>query len=496
MYLTEQQFDRELAKLVKNIRTKATIFPDNSPDDIRRRKEAGGKDIFAFAKTYFPHYIDKPFGKFHKELHEETEAANEIRGIAAPHKFGKSVLLAIIKPIWGALYEKYHFVPIVSESENSAVLRTEAIRYEFIYNRRIINDFGEQVKYVAGAESDFVTKTNCRFLARGYKQKIRGVLHGPYRPEYIIVDDFEDIHSRNPKIAREKLEYIREEAFTALAEGGILVWLANLTSKTTAFYLLKKLLDESDQYLGIKVLIYKALDENQNPLWPEGGYTRAKLEQIKATIGRIGFQRRYQNEPIQEGIKIKAQWFRYYDQTPDKFDRIVVCCDPSWSKNKRNKAIVALGYTAKENRYYIIDVWIRKASINAMIRKLYDLDLNLKSALLFMEDNFMQNVLWDFIPPIAKEYGFPLPLSPYTSTVNKDLRIEKLEPLYENGNIFHPARKTEDLEMLEEQLTCYPDHTDNDGPDVLSTAIEKIKIASTPFDYKSIAKRIFKKIPV
>ena len=78
---------------------------------------------------------------------------------------------------------------------------------EFLYNRQIISDFGEQIKLIS-AESDFTLLNGTRFLALGYKQPIRGKIHNSYRPGYILIDDFETHTTTNKKIAQEKLKYV------------------------------------------------------------------------------------------------------------------------------------------------------------------------------------------------------------------------------------------------------------------------------------------------
>lgn len=352
--ITEQQFERKLSELINNIRSKTTVFSDNTKEAIDGRKEKG-KDFYTFAETYFPHYCDKPFGEFQRACNEETNGSKEIVAIAGPRGFGKSVLLAVIKPIWGALYGKYHFLVFIGESRELSQERTLAIRAEFQYNSRLINDFGHQLSNSVGSEYDFVIKSNARFLALGYKQAIRGKMYGPHRPDWVVVDDLENINSRNPKIAKQKLEYVREEVYGALSQGGLIVWLGNLTHKQTAFFMLKELVEGIEDYIGIKFLCYPA-ERDGKALWGEGGYTLGKLAEIKRTIGNIGYQRHYLMIPVVEGNIFKTEWFQYYEKlqidTPQ--GSLVTCCDPSFSKQGDYKAIITLGLVG--GKYHIFDI--------------------------------------------------------------------------------------------------------------------------------------------
>lgn len=485
--MTSKEFDKKVLELIQQIKDKTAAFINDTKDLQLVRKKQAAEDLFFFAKTYFPHYIDKPFGKFHCELHEKTSKDKVITAVAGPRAHGKTVLLSIIKPLWLALHEKKKFLAFVSDNEDLAKERTVAIQLELIYNKRIIHDFGEQLKVATGAESDFVISEGARFLALGYKQPIRGKLHGHYRPDYIVIDDFESHTSRNPKIAKSKLEYVREEAFGALPDKtGNVVWLGNLTHKESALFLFKKacIEESSDQLI---FLLYKAIKDDGSLLWPEG-YSHQDLMTIKAAMGTLGFERHFQMNPITEGIKFKSAWFKY-NSVPGHFDSVVTAVDPSLGKGQGNdyKAIITVAL-AKE-RYYLLDVWIRKASINDMLRKMYAVDQQFDTTI-FMESIFWQSILWEFIPPLSSEFGYLLPVAGIESKIKKEVRIEKLQPLYEFGWINHYEPKDDDLIILEEQLTNFPDHPNDDGPDALEMCIRSLKFNAMKQEYRSAGKRL------
>lgn len=189
--------------------------------------------------------------------------------------------------------------------------------------------------------------------------------------------------------------------------------------------------------------------------------------------------------PIVEGIKFKADWFKYYDALPERFEHIVSYCDPSLSakSNADFKAIITLGLA--KGRYYLIDCWIRRTSISAMLNKLYDLDAEF-STRLFMESVLWQKVLWEFIPPLSEGRGYLLPVAGIETRLPKDQRIEAITPLFEWGWILFPKDRSQDLKILEEQLLGFPQHPNDDGPDALAGAIDCLKNHSLPMEYRAV----------
>jgi predicted phage terminase large subunit-like protein len=484
--VSARNYDQLIQDLLASIKLEAIPFADCDPISISRRSSKALNDYEYFAQTYFPHYITRPFGGFHREIIAATKRPKTITAIAGPRAHGKSIIIADTYPIWLMLRGDIHFFVAAGADELLAMERTGAIATELRHNERLLMDFGDSLS-ATYADSDFVTKNGCRFLARGYKQTIRGLTHGSYRPDYIVVDDLENHMAQNPKIANEKKDFVREECFGALPldnDKGIVIWLGNLTHADSALAYFKRDCDEEPDNPFIRFILRKAINDDGNPLWPEG-YTLDDLAAIEQAMGTIGFQRHFMMNPITEGIKFKADWFKYYDTLPERFEYIVTYTDPSLSAKAKAdfKATITLGLF--KGRYYVIDPWIRRTSIIAMLNKMYDLHDQWDSRM-FMESVFWQKVLWEFIPPMAESKGYLLPVSGIETRLPKDQRIEAITPLFEWGWILFPKDRSTDLKILEEQLLGFPQHPNDDGPDALAGAIDCLKNHSQPMEYRAI----------
>lgn len=484
--VSSRNYDQLIEELVGKIKLEAKPFVDCDPLSIAKRSAKAMADYEYFAQTYFPHHITRPFGEWHREIIAAVNTPKTITAIAAPRAHGKTVNLAIIKPIWHLLRGDVHFFVAVAENEELAKERTGSIAAEMANNERLLMDYGPSLSTVY-ADNDYIARNSCRILALGYRQPIRGKSYGHYRPDYIVIDDFESHQATNIRIAREKLNYVREEAFGALPmedDQGIIIWLGNLTHADSALNLFKKACEDEPDNHQIRFILRKAIQEDGTPLWPEA-FSLETLRTIEQAVGSIGFQRHYMMNPIVEGIKFLTEWFRYYDRLPERFEAIVSYCDPSLSAKATAdyKAVITLALA--EQRYYLLDAWIRRASINSMLLYLYELDRRYQTRI-FMESVLWQKVLWEFIPPLSESQGYLLPVAGIDNKLPKDQRIEAITPIFEWGWCLFPKNKYKDILILEEQLLGFPGHPNDDGPDALAGALDCLKNHSMPMEYRAI----------
>lgn len=480
--LTDRQYDRKFQELLHRIRKKTTLFSDDTIEKQALRKEQALNDFFFFKQTYFPHYCTKPSGEFHQDLHALSELSQMIVAVAGPRKHGKTVDLGVMKPLWKSLKGDIHFFIVIGDNELLAAERTLAIKFEFLYNERLKHDFGEQLNEFV-ADDEFIIRDGVKFKAMGWRQPLQGKIFGSYRPDYIFIDDFENDKSHNPRIAREKLSFVRGEAFGALPDtGGIVLWVGNRTQKHSALNYFKQIVEESD----VEELIYreyKAIKEDGTPLWPEA-FTIAQLEKLRETMGYAEFEKHMQQNPIIDGVIFKGTWFRYFNKTGYKPTGKLIClCDPSLGQKRSDFQAVAVLEQIKSVHYRLLHMWLRKESIDNMIRQLYWVDQNFETEI-WLETNLWQSLLLHFIPGIAQEMGYLLPVFSYSVMTNKQEDIMKLQPLYERGHVEHYSPKDEDLFEYEEQLCFFDPEMSrsntikDDGPDVVARAMKRFKIAA------------------
>ncbi len=95
--------------------------------------------------------------------------------------------------LWTIIRAIKHYPVIIMDSIDQAYPMLEAIKAELEFNPRLKNDFPE----VCGQGrvwrmGTIVTANNIKVTVAGSGKKLRGLRHGPYRPDLVILDDIEN----------------------------------------------------------------------------------------------------------------------------------------------------------------------------------------------------------------------------------------------------------------------------------------------------------------
>lgn len=490
--MTRKDFDQKIRDLVRLIQEKTIVFPDDTADKQVERIARAKRDFIYFAQTYFPHYVSAEFANFHLEELARIEAAldstlSQIIAEIWARGFGKTVLFGIILPIWAGLTRKSVFTVFSGKDQKLTRERTVSLKVELCWNGRLKWDFPDlAMKMEMGEETDFEVN-GLRYIALGYKQTIRGRIHGRHRPRLIIIDDLESHTDTNPEIAADKYRYVTEEAFGAFGpEGGLILWLGNLTNSSSALAAFVEKCNAEPDNSYVHYRIVRAEDEQGRSNWP-AAYPDHVLAAKRQVMGKAGYDRHYMMKPGIDGDVFKESWLNFYNpfawkvgvagapglgQNPlPNWEQlqaapIVSYCDPSLGAGESNdyKAIATVAFWG--GRYFILDCYLRKASILEMLAYQYELDRRFKTRQ-YMERNFWQSLIWQYLPQVAAEQGYMLGIQGIENRLKKEERILSLQPLFEWGHIYHCVQGR-DWNLMQEQLTGFPRAGYDDGPDALA----------------------------
>ena len=171
---------------------------DDSPEAVvdRRKKvfdPVSGYDYFV--SHYFPHYVrsasrselhDYLF-KTLPEILQDPKSVN--MATAAPRGEAKSTLVSQLFTLYCLVTQKKRYALIVMDSINQAYPMLESIKVELEFNQRLRIDFPE----VAGQgrvwqATTILTKANQKVEIAGSGKKLRGLRHGAYRPDLVVLD--------------------------------------------------------------------------------------------------------------------------------------------------------------------------------------------------------------------------------------------------------------------------------------------------------------------
>ena len=282
-------------------------------------RRAAGEDFLNFVAIYLGSYFYDTLKPFHEDIMRAV-SAEDIQNvlIVGFRGSGKSTIANTAFVIWAAVAQRYHFVVVITDTAEQSKQMFRNIRIEFEENELLIADYGDMRARKKGIENSWQTQklilaNKVQILGRSRLQKIRGLRHGRYRPDCIVIDDPEDGEWVRIKENRDKSErWIRQEVLPAMASGKTkVVVIGNFLHNDALLPRLEK--------MGIfqKVIKVPLLDDNNVNAWPER-FTPQIMKQKENEAGFIAWNREYLLKVVpDEGQIIAPEDIVYYDTIPE-----------------------------------------------------------------------------------------------------------------------------------------------------------------------------------
>jgi len=448
---------------------------------ISQEKKVLLDDFQTFVYTYFKHHTtdingnQTPLSKYHISLFNEL-FSDKVKILAEfPRGFAKSTVFGLFAPIYFMLRGDAHMIMLISSSKELSTQLLIHIQNEFEENDNLIKDFGPFISDGTWKKGNFyVEKYDCMFKCASKGQSVRGTKNKNHRIDFCIIDDIDDDEScRNKEIVKYQFDWLMQNVMGAVGlNKHKVLFLGNRFSHNM-------ILDHFSKIPKIKHIKINALDENGESIWKEMYSTDTLLDK-REEIGSIRFQREYMNTPITEGSVFKEEWLQFKPMVNyESYQYIITYLDPSWKKNADYKAIITLGFINKE--YHIIDIYLKKQTMNDVINYLYQLnDKFLQCAYsMYYEANFSQDLHQKEFDEISSEKGFRLPIiQDKDKKENKEARIESMSSVFENGMMYINTliSYSTDFAEFKNQLISFPDTKNDDGIDALQSAYVKLNL--------------------
>lgn len=477
-----------------------------APDAAARlaRVERANADLEYFARTYFPHYIKHANAALHdflyarlKEIVDNGKGDHE--AIAAPRGNAKSTLVTQIFVIWCVLTERKKYPVIVMDALDQALPMLEAIKAEIEFNPRLLMDYpaatGPGRVWQTGTA---MTKNDAKIQVFGSGKRMRGLRHGPNRPDLVIGDDLEnDENVRSPE-QRDKLQSwltktvlslgAADDSMDVIVIGTILHYdsvLARLINNplwsTRKFRAIIEwphrldlwqrweeiLLNAGEEEARLYYLARQAeMEAGAIVSWPSAQPLYSLMTK-RARDGRAAFDSEQQNDPVSGDDAPFAQLIEgnYWRDLPPNLITFGAC-DPSLGKagaSRDPSAILVGGLDRKSGTLYVLEASVRKRLPDRIIEDVIDLHNKWHCALWVVEAVQFQEFFRTELIKRSAARGTPVPARAVKPSADKLLRIETLQPHMANGLIkLHPSQTT-----LIDQLRHFPKADHDDGPDAL-----------------------------
>lgn len=531
--LSKKEFEAQLLELSASIRRtieaeQVGFDPSRAAIDARRDKVRNPVGGFRyFVQNYFPHYVrHHDESELHKFLFSRlpevvASTVSQQDAVAAPRGEAKSTIVTQLFTLWCIILELKKYPVIIMDSIDQAYPMLEAIKAELCWNPRLKMDFpdacGPGRVWQMGT---ILTATDIKVQVAGSGKKLRGLRHGPYRPDLAILDDIEnDELVRNPD-QRDKLDNWLKKTVLPLGGAGAkfdVIYIGTILHYDSV--LSRTLKNPLWRRKRFKALIEWPSDMTLWDRWEEvlrnhdedgEAMARAFYEQhreemeagsvvswsarplyalmlIRARDGHSTFDSEYQNDPVSGEDAPFATCITFWVNRLREWS-FFGALDPSLGKNGNSRdpsALLVGGFNRMTGVLDVVEAQIKKRLPDKIISDTIELQKEYRCLCWSVETVQFQEFLRTELVKRSAAQGVPVPAQPVIPHTDKLLRIESLQPHVLNGLIrLHPSQVT-----LIEQLRHFPKGDHDDGPDALHMLWALCNSFGMSLDFRAVPRR-------
>lgn len=401
--------------------------------------------VEGFVKTFLLHRYDdpKPIPKFHRDLWDLCCLPDRHVAIAAPRGFAKSTTVTHAYLLAKLLFRESRYALIVSDTEAQAAQFLGEIRNEFQNNDELISVFGVK-KMMRDTETDIVVRFDdggeCRVMAKGSEQKVRGLKWRALRPDLIIGDDLEnDEIVMNP----DRREKFRNWVFKALMPVGSDSAIYRFVGTVLHFDALLERLMADKTWVSRRFQAHAAYDDFGGLLWPERwpeGRLRTIRSQYEAQGIPEGYSQEYLNVPMAEA----TQYFRKSDFLPmtddDRKKRKVFYAvgDLAISKSERaDYSVFGVVGVDEDGIVHVVETWHDRLDGLQITDRLFEIQKLYNPQLFGIEEEKIKKALGPFWnrEMIARGVFLSFPDPPLVPSKDKRQRARAIQARMRAGGV-------------------------------------------------------------
>jgi predicted phage terminase large subunit-like protein len=423
-----------------------------------------------------------PLGGFHKDLcNFVQDRADKKKLVLIPRSHLKTKLISVGYPTMKIINNQKIRVLIYSATWQMAVDIHKAIQKNLQAAEKIVNIWGDlSVDAIEWAQDRTRLKANDKreptITAAGIGNNLVG---GHY--DLIIMDD---VVSRDNVATMDQIQSVivrYKDSLDLLEPHGELIVVGTRWHDSDLYgWIMDPSNQISDNYFSMIMKAYEGnimTGEGFVPLW-NGKFSRENLLAKLKEEGWAHFSAQYLNDPVPEdSATFKRSYFNYYesDHMRGKLLNKFLLIDPaiSMAKDADYTAMVVVGVD-EWNNIYILDIVRAKLSPSDIINEMFRLRDQWNLIDIALEQVAFQKVLgYSLREDIRfKKHPFHITeLKPNDRT--KDQRIKGLQPVYENGKVFHSKFLANNI-YLEDELVRFPRSSHDDIIDALAYALDII----------------------
>lgn len=461
-------------------------------DQVVRRESARQSHILFF-HMYFYEYVQYPTADFQKTIFKLTEKINapEIF-IMAFRGSAKTTILSNSYPIWAIIgIQQKKFVVIVSQTQSQSRQILNNIRRELESNDLLKKDFGPFTdgKGEWSTSSLELTKYGARITAVSTGESIRGLRHGPHRPDLIILDDVEDINSVKTLDNRQNIfRWFTSEVKPLGDIGTRIIVVGNLLHEDSLMMKLK----EYDNVLGKDSVFvsFPLVNEEGEILWPQK-YTHQKIAEMRREMIDSGsFEREYLLQIVPDDQQvIQREWIKKYNFILPTREvlrprMVLIAIDLAIKKGDGRDftAMVPMyltGYDKTLQAYVLPNIINKQLDFPETVEAIKKLSAELKETFgiiprIFVESVGYQDAVVQQLFLVEKLMAEPVSVG----HLDKVSRLRLVSPYVQLGKVFFPEFKAETL--INQLLNIHSTKHD-DLADAFTIGLSKIIESDQPY---------------
>lgn len=410
-----------------------------------------GQDLRLAHKTIFRAKHPQETPPFHYEIMELWRAGVQHALIMAFRGAGKSTIGEEHITLAGC-YRRFTNCLILADTWTRAVEHLQKIRNEYETNPLIETLFGSLVGST-WTDEKLVLANGLVIQALGRGQSLRGTKHLDWRPDYVFIDDVEDVESTQDMAQINKtMRWLMSEVIPALAPG------YRLRMNGTPLHPHSVLMQMSRDPAWIKRIYpieYRDQDGKRQASWP-ARFPLEDVDKLSAMYARRGMTREFMQEYMCEAEDVAAKPFA---STTFKIEPLVrtwqntfAVYDPARTTAATSAMTGKVVYSWMGNR---LVVWSADGQFwkpDEIVSDIFATFLKYGTASIFVEEDGLNEWL---LQPIRQEQtrrSLFFPITGVKAPRGKIAFINQLQPFFKAGEIVFAQAFPE----LQAQLQNFP----------------------------------------
>ena len=366
--------------------------------------------IESFAGAYLSPMYDNAVATpaFHRTCWDLYCSPETYAAAAAPRGHAKSTALTHDFGLATALFRVEDYIVIVSATEDLAIQHLGDIATELRENEDLIRDFKID-KLVTDAKTDVIVRFQdgheCRFIAKGSGQKMRGIKWRGKRPGLILCDDLEEDEQVDSRDRRLKFgRWFRRALLPCLRRGGKVRMHGTILHEEALLARVIRGAGKSADQKSWKTLLFKAhraFDDFTEILWPQQ-FSEARLRAIQAEFvedgDAAGYSQEYLNDPRDNSeAYLRKEDFIEMSEADVRADKqYSVGCDFAVSKaDSANRTCFTVGGRLATNITCIVDNRVGRWDTSEWIDVMFEIEARYSPDVFYVEDG----VIWKAVAP-------------------------------------------------------------------------------------------------